>query len=756
MITLKPESALNLTLSGSVGSFSVGDGSGDQNSIEVRYFLTHVGLDFSSGSDEQLLSNIAPVREIFDFKELEFDEIMQRDIDDARVSAELVPYLLDSRSRDLVKLFPPIIVVVLPTKEGANGPANHYPLVTTETRPSSKEDQLGEGGEYRVTRAGEVGSEVFAFEQPVSGEKVWNHDLARLRLNTERTRLVIVDGQHRAMALLALYRNLKGQWSDERRAPFREYYAEWTTNYIKQFNLREIKLPVMLCTFPQLDETYEGDFDLKKAARSIFLTLNKTARKVTESRNRLLDDSDLIAHFLRLVLSDIKDGGDQRSNHSLRIHNVELDQGEDRTRLTDRISVTGVSHVYYLIEHLMLNHPGEDVVGLYPRRGVFALRKDLEGYNTMERLDGVDKLGTDVVASTSRDLFSQDAAAKLGTSFMERYGRFIVSAFERFGPYEAHNRAVLALREELETHEDRKLIPILFDGQGIGTVFERHRSNLRDKLKQDYFEGDVPEVEEVLVRLNATKQRIDQSIERLYEERADSYFGALTSGKSDVRNEDGEWIPEAVRWLNKTYDNVFTTVAFQTALIGGFFSELERAHGVKLEGTDVEALFSEYIDQLTAFFQPTSLGRLKRLHKVFDGELDTGDGQWVETPTNWTFRSVVYTGEMKPDQWPKYKYLIAEIWAPEDDLLAVSLMETREVCRRQAFDSLYKSKRSQYCVEHGKREEDLEPEEVQTIKRMTYDALSSFLKLFKGEVPTLAQLSESVTSEPDLDDDASD
>ena len=55
----------------------------------------------------------------------------------------------------------------------------------------------------------------------------------------------------------------------------------------------------MLCTVPDLDENYQGDFDLKRAARSIFLTLNKTARKVSDSRNKLLDDNDMIAFFMR-------------------------------------------------------------------------------------------------------------------------------------------------------------------------------------------------------------------------------------------------------------------------------------------------------------------------------------------------------------------------------------------------------------------------------------------------------------------------
>ena len=101
---LRRETALDLTLEGTVGSFRVGAVSGGSRSLEVKHLLTHVGLNFSTSSNDKLLSSLTPVREIFDFQSLDFDEIMQRDIDDARVSAELVPYLLDEQSKDMINL----------------------------------------------------------------------------------------------------------------------------------------------------------------------------------------------------------------------------------------------------------------------------------------------------------------------------------------------------------------------------------------------------------------------------------------------------------------------------------------------------------------------------------------------------------------------------------------------------------------------------------------------------------------------------
>jgi hypothetical protein len=357
-LRLRQESALDLTLEGSVGSFRVGSGQTGRKSLEVKYLLTHVGLNFSSPSNDKLLSSLAPVREIFDFQSLDFDEIMQRDIDDARVSAELVPYLLDEHSKDMIKLFPPIVIIVMPIQEGRTRPDQFYPEVTREVaQPDAAREHA-----VQIIRSGAVGREVFQFEQPMLDDQPIMHDMVRLRLNSHRTRLVIVDGQHRAMALLAIYRNLKDQWSDERRAPFKEYYSAWTPNFINRFNLDEINLPVLICTIPELDQNYNGDFDMKKAARSVFLTLNKTARQVSDARNKLLDDNDLISLLMRRTLSDIK-RKDELSPHAMRIVNVELDQDGNKQKIQTPVAITGVPHVYYMIEHAMLDS-GNSVKGV--------------------------------------------------------------------------------------------------------------------------------------------------------------------------------------------------------------------------------------------------------------------------------------------------------------------------------------------------------------------------------------------------------
>lgn len=732
-LKLRRESALNLTLEGSIGSFSVGTGQKGQNSIEVKYFLTHVGLDFSSGSDEALLSHLAPVREIFDLEQLDFNEIMQRDIDDARVSSELIPYLLDEKSRDLVKLFPPIVVVVLPVKEGENRPDHLYPEVTEEQKPADQDDEP----DTYIMRAGSIGKEVFQFEQPIDEEgKRLKHDLVRFRLNTLKTRLVIVDGQHRAMALLALYRNIKEQWSDEKRAPFKDYYSEWTPKYIQQFNLKEINLPIILCTFPSLDAEYKGEYDIRQAARSIFLTLNRDARQVSRTRNILLDDKDIIAYFLRRCLSEIKNK-DSRSEYSLRIFNVELDQSDkDKLKIQSPIAITGVNHLYYIIEHLLLNKGNEDVNGVKARRGTFSSRKDLN-LNCMERLDGRNLIGADLADLTKRDNFTLDAAQKLGENFDRRYGKLIITLFEKFSPYENHNRAVLTLESDIESDQDRRLRPILFSGQGIGRVFESHRENLKQKLKEGSFTTKVPEIEAIAQRFDQTTKRVDQAIERFRGERAELYL-KLVSDKREIKDSTtNKIISEIVKWINDLYDNVLTTVAFQSALICGFLDEMEKVKAqldtANQGSIDEEQCFCKYLDQINDFFTPKTSSQFKKLVSVFTGEISGKITDWTITPTNQTFRNVVYRGEMNPNEWPKYKYLLLEIWKPEQEMISKVVENTRQECRKQIFTVLYNYYKSLYCRENSKLEDQLSNSDRDSIFNKVFSDYSGFVKTIGAE-----------------------
>lgn len=725
-LKLTRATGLNVTLEGSVGKFRIG-ASGDTNkSLEVMYLETHIGFDANTSSNEAMLRQLEPVREIFDFKTLGFDELMQRDIDDARVSTQLIPYLLDSSASGTIKFFPPIVVVVLPVADRELRPDKYYPKVE---RVSSQHDPE-RNADIAIVRSGSLGSEAFQFEYPVVDGSPHLHDLARLKLNLNKVRLVIIDGQHRAMALLALHRNLRGGWSDARRLPFKEYYREWTQGRIAGFNLADIHLPVVVCTFPDLDSEYQGEYDVIRAARDTFLTLNKTARKVSNSRNILLDDRDLISHFLRDTLGRIKQK-DVHSDSSMRIWNVELDQYRDRVKIESPVACTGVSHVYYSIEHMMFD--GGDVNGVSPRSGKFHKRAYVEA-SLLRRLDGENLLGRETAATLKRHTYTRDAAVRLATAYHERFGALLSSAFDTFGPFEFHNKAALELESELTAHANPQIRTILFDGQNIGRTFSDYLEYMIEQEKKAKESGDAlaPEIQTILTSLRNTDRAVEDARQKMLNRRAELYTLAAPD-RSKLKGSNGDISKNARRLLDALYDNVFTSVAFQAALVCGYFVVVEKAESIATSrGAQMMSRadsFREYIECLNAFFAPTTVAKFKNVIRVFFHELK-GDKaeEWQAVPSADTFASVVYSGEMKPDEWPKYRYLLLELWSSADPVLEEVRKAELETCREQVLESLHAKNTRERCVELGKNEQELTERQWKDVFDRSYKAFDGFLR----------------------------
>lgn len=703
----KPRDVLDLTLEGSIGTFQVAvAGTPLNRSTEVVFLETHVGFDLRIDSNDKLLRYLAPVREIFPFELLGFDEIMQRDIDDARVSTELIPYLLDAKARGTVKFFPPIVIVVLPVKDQSALPDTKYPKVTTK-----EEDHPDHKTPFKFIRAGAVGMEAFEFEYPLYEGRPRRHDFVRLKLNTSKVKLVIIDGQHRAMALLALYRNLMLDWNQERRMPYKDYYAEWTKARIAGFNLNNLQLPIIVCTFPEIDTDYNGDLTLIEAARRMFLTLNESARKVSKSRNLLLDDQDLVSHFMRDTLRTIKQR-DLHAKSSLRIWNVELDQYGDRQVIESPMACTGVTHCYYLIEHMLFDDG--DVKGIGARSGKFSARKGSKmTENLVDRLDGENILGMAVAGSLRRDDYTKEAAERLGESFMGRYGAWMVAAFDSFLPFEIHNKTALETEASLKGNKNPQIKTILFDGQNIWRTFRNYRDHMHGLAKQAKLNGTVvpAEIQAIIDQLDGTNNAVDETVKAFKAARLVNYLDGFGE-KGKLRTEKGDFSAKIRAPIDRLYDDVYFTVAFQAALVCGFFQIMERAEreaGGKGEQTmSRQAALTEYIQTLNGFFVPPTMSRLKHLLRAFfyDVKEDRAE-EWKEVRTGESFYEVIFRGEMKPDEWPKYRIIFLELWEPSDKFVKEARDAELDDCRQQAFRSLRDKKMRDFCVANKKDERDL-------------------------------------------------
>jgi hypothetical protein len=686
------KSALDVHLNGAIGTFRVSSEDGKSAGVEVRYLLTHVTLSEKQGQ-AQLLSMLAPVREVFDLKQLDFDEIMQRDIDDARVSLELIPYLLDTSTTGLIKLFPPIVAVALPLKPNSRVPDSNYRKVQRTRLDSVEHKGIKDD---RIT-AGELGEEQFEFFQHYRNDTPLPEG-AHLSLSRDNCTLAIVDGQHRAMALLALYRNLTDGWSDARRSPYERYYKVWPEKEVRSYNLSELQLPVLICVFPQLDGTIGQDIDVVRAARRIFLTLNKTAKKVSDSRNKLLNDQDLVAECLRRTLSYIKEL-DAKDDTGLRIWNVELDQEGDRVKIVSDVAFSGVSHLYHLTEHLLMHGHAR---GIEARGKVGAPRKRLD--EAFERLGLKDELTLDQRTVNTRTNYSDEIADIFRAKWANLYVPVIDKVLGKVHPFAAFARATLSLNQELLSKRDTELEKMLFDGQATSRTFDDFREGLNRRVQDKEPNWTTPEIKETLARVNDLLANRKLTVESMKANRALFMLDSMTGPAKKQVITEGVVAKPIRDAIDRMFENVFSTVAFQTAAVCTYVEAVQIAFGGIQHSTS--ELLDEYIESINGLLRPKGLSDLKALMHTFEGELAI-DPEVKVTVGGPTFRQVVLPGELQPAEWPKYRYLLLELWKPTAPQLQAIVSEDLTNARAAVAQSLYRRRLAAHCEENRIDEADL-------------------------------------------------
>jgi hypothetical protein len=716
---LSVASVLDLRVEGAVGTFSVKPAAPDSPSIPVKYIQTHITFDLDGGHKERLFQNLLPVREVFQTKDLGFEDLMQRDIDDGRVSTELIKYLLEPGAA--VKFFPPIVAVVVPV-----GPQNKL----LPSYPDIVEERIQNDGYVTcIERSGLKGKESFEFEQIEVNGELQEFDYARLRINTNRCKIVIVDGQHRAMALLALYRNLKG-WPDNT-AAFRHYYSRWSPEYLNHFDLSKISLPIAICVFPTLTGEHPA-LRVTEACRAVFLALNKNAKPVTRARNILLNDRDLVPFFERAILEEVK-SYDPETPNRLRLWNFELDAEKDRSVLTSAVALSGVMHLHLLLERaLMLNQkPG----GFYVHgTSNYWLRKNIDD-TILRRLDGANILGAELAANTTRNSFTTEALKLLQASFAKRYLRYIIKGFQEFSPYTAQAAAASDIEIALRPQTDKRPHAMLFEGQGVLRVFRQYVEDLsKEASEQRELRRlqQASELDAILGELKVLQETVTKQEGEFRAKRAQKYLSSVAPSKVNV----------LIPYVDKLYREEYTTAAFQIALFVTFFFMMEDYHGqdgdLRLTGDDVEMeLFDEYLACINSFFAPKMDADVKRLLSVFVGSVSGtfGSSNMTVAASSTNLRSIIVPGELKPDEWPRFRYMLLELWRPADERLAALIRGYRSESRSDVLKAFYRQKIKVYCKEKGIDEKQVSEAVDSRLKREARTQFENALAELVGKLP---------------------
>ena len=116
---------------------------------------------------------------------------------------------------------------------------------------------------------------------------------------------------------------------------------------------------------------------------------------------------------------------------------------------------------------------------------------------------------------------------------------------------------------------------------------------------------------------------------------------------------------------------------------------------------------------------------------------------------------------MQPAQWPKYKYLLLELWRPADVDLAHCVGVERTLARQQVFNSLEREMRQEHLERTTRREESLTTAEHAEIQAEAYAAFKQFVRNLGwnvADVPSKSTLLEAPVVEdasdaPELDSD---
>lgn len=630
---------------GTYGEFTIGS---DTNRVRAQFLLTKMKPGSEGSWENSLASQMVPWREIFNIEELTFDELLQRDLDDSRVAHDLIPYLL-GESGAFARFFPPILAVLVPNKPERSGILPYYPAPENQSNTS-----ISFGNLFDFRKA-EIDGEI--------------SPLGSIKYNRQKTAFIIVDGQHRAMALLALHRQINDSWAGNRYAAYYNHLS-LTENQVKN-----IELPICIVFFPDLhegnQEYKDRGIDLKTVCREIFLVVNKTAKRVSQSRELLLDDEDFAARMMRETLSKLKGRGEETASLA-RIYSFAF--GDSISEAQNRKAEVVAGQLEY-----------SSAVALHKMHAAVAFGVPA-AFNLEQPQDITD--GRRVLNS------ERPASILIGTSLQKwptlsrRSGKYhpphevqeavqyladitddvILLLFDNFRPFSIHNHEMRALRTRLQDPDLRgdpiqaKCYSLLFEGSGVRTVFEEHINRLKDR-KVSLQEERQSIGDYILNQLNdaqATSNAVNRYEEEIKKRRAAKLFN-IDYDKFFALEDNAEHQKELLNRAKWIYDTI-STQAFQLGFLMAIHSVVElfmRPDSTYKERLEIVKFICHlYITSLNKYFSSNS----DTEHRTFTGFI-TESRTKVFDPNELGLRGLLAQSvkELNESQWIFFRYAILEI-----------------------------------------------------------------------------------------------
>ena len=632
---------------GVFGKFAIGESS---SIIRAKYILTKIKPGNDGTPECKLASQMLPWREVFDVEELGFDELLQRDLDDSRVAHDLIPYLL-RESGNKAKFFPPILAVIVPRRSVGSGIEEFYPA-------RNESDELAE--EYESV---EEYGDLFDFKWlKWAGEPT---PFAELSYNRQRSAFIIVDGQHRAMAVLALHRQLTNNWSDN---AFESYY---THILVTPEQVESIELPVCIIYFPDLHEgnpaPREQGVDLSTVCREIFLVVNRSAKRVSESRELLLDDEDIAARILRRTLSVLKNRGKDQAElariYSIAYEDSDMEDGQ-REVISGHLEYSSAIALHKI--HRAISFGLEGAFKLDDYVDISDGRRTKNKNRPAEILVGTSVGSHGILERYSGKSLPPDEVEEVVKRLGDLADTALVGLFDKFRPFKIHNSQLRNLRMRLsDVHtrtqiEHKKASSLIFEGSGVRAVFESHFKRLTDEKNERYEGETVPDYIENQIKFCQSVQNTLDFHEQTFQHLRACDFFSINSDFFDSEDnlDDRKILSETTRKLFQT----LATQAFQLGYVMAIFTvveELKQGDFLYQERLELVQFLTEvYLAALNAYFSPKEA----RVHRTLTG--------YIREPRSSVFDAsslglrgllAMSVNELNERQWRFFRYAVLEI-----------------------------------------------------------------------------------------------
>jgi hypothetical protein len=132
---------------------------------------------------------------------------------------------------------------------GSLHPVDYYPNVVRDKTSFTDHDKT----HWQQTQYGNA-FRVLKLAKDATASSLHPIKLGRLEFNTALNKLVVIDGQHRAMALLAIRRTVDKDWESKGNR-YRFFYEKRINELLLKYpsvDLMSVEFPVCICWFPDL------------------------------------------------------------------------------------------------------------------------------------------------------------------------------------------------------------------------------------------------------------------------------------------------------------------------------------------------------------------------------------------------------------------------------------------------------------------------------------------------------------------------